>query len=414
MFHFYRYIKPDEYRLAPGDATHPQMKLPDFRTVPKEYWGQLHWQEDYRTEAAMLVDAGFQLWKRGYLWQPGTEALPAALVDDLEDNYRFVRTWFGPRWAAYLLWLRWREGETLAQERAAWRATKSAGQMPLSPMGYDPGHLPAQFAPSVSVIITSRNRPGHLRAVLGDLLVQSLAPSQVVVVDQSVEPIAVPEGVDYHHRPDLVGQWSGRNAAVALATGDFLAFVDDDVRLPRHWLQRHFQVLLGTQCQVSTGLYVPKGSVPKPASPYYASQWNANNSVMRRSVWEQVGPFDTAYDGTRWGDHAFGMAAYQAGFVLVQNPLAVVEDQAATHGGLREGDEPSYRAYRIGQRPQVARGVQRYFATYFGAAAYRRWCHTRLPWQGRGGLGLVMRLFWYWLKIALGHGPKPLPQDSVG
>lgn len=98
----------------------------------------------------------------------------------------------------------------------------------------------------ISLCIATFRRPERLRAVLHDLAVQQLQPCEVVVVDndaqasaRSVVEEAGPRlGCPIHYEVQPVQNIAlTRNRSVALASGEWLAFVDDDERAPATWLR---------------------------------------------------------------------------------------------------------------------------------------------------------------------------------
>lgn len=101
---------------------------------------------------------------------------------------------------------------------------------------------------NISVCIATYRRPARLRALLGDLAQQRRLPLEVVVVDNDAAEsgrVAVEQArsagtaftVHYAIQPEKNVALT-RNSTVALAQGDWLAFVDDDERVPPHWLER--------------------------------------------------------------------------------------------------------------------------------------------------------------------------------
>jgi succinoglycan biosynthesis protein ExoM len=99
---------------------------------------------------------------------------------------------------------------------------------------------------TISICIATYRRTNRLAALLGDLAGQSLPPSEIVVVDndadgsarETVEQYrngAPPCPVIYAIQP-LKNISLTRNRTIELATGDWLAFVDDDERAPATWL----------------------------------------------------------------------------------------------------------------------------------------------------------------------------------
>jgi succinoglycan biosynthesis protein ExoM len=99
---------------------------------------------------------------------------------------------------------------------------------------------------NISVCIATYRRPERLRALLDDLVAQQLPPFEIVVVDNDAAGSAR-EIVDERRRRgarcplryDLQTEKNislTRNRTVAIASGDWLAFIDDDERAPTAWL----------------------------------------------------------------------------------------------------------------------------------------------------------------------------------
>jgi glycosyltransferase involved in cell wall biosynthesis len=99
---------------------------------------------------------------------------------------------------------------------------------------------------NISVCIATYRRPERLRALLDDLVAQQLPPFEIVVVDNDAAGSAR-EIVDERRRRgarcplhyDLQTEKNislTRNRTVAIASGDWLAFIDDDERAPAAWL----------------------------------------------------------------------------------------------------------------------------------------------------------------------------------
>ncbi len=86
----------------------------------------------------------------------------------------------------------------------------------------------------ISVVVPSFNRAALLPATLDAILAQTLAARQVIVVDDgSTDGTAAMLAARYGGRVELVrlangGDLAARNAGMALATGDLVAFCDSD------------------------------------------------------------------------------------------------------------------------------------------------------------------------------------------
>jgi succinoglycan biosynthesis protein ExoM len=100
----------------------------------------------------------------------------------------------------------------------------------------------------LSVCIATYRRKRQLQALLDDLVRQQLSPAEVVVVDNDAEGSAravveqrradgAPFPIRYGIQPKKNISLT-RNRTVELASGEWLAFVDDDERAPADWLQR--------------------------------------------------------------------------------------------------------------------------------------------------------------------------------
>ncbi|MDP9140316.1 MAG: glycosyltransferase [Pseudomonadota bacterium] len=99
---------------------------------------------------------------------------------------------------------------------------------------------------NISICISTYQRPERLSALLTDLSRQRCLPQEVIVVDNdaagsargSVE-CARRDGAPFPILYDIEQRKNvalTRNCSVALASSDWLAFIDDDERAPRDWL----------------------------------------------------------------------------------------------------------------------------------------------------------------------------------
>jgi glycosyltransferase involved in cell wall biosynthesis len=160
--------------------------------------------------------------------------------------------------------------------------------------------------PLVSVIVPVRNGERFLGEALDSVLAQDYEPVELIVVDDgSTDGSGDIAGARGAHviRQEGGGLAAARNAGLAAAQGELVAFIDaDDVWLPGK-LVRQVEYLLdrpdvGFVYTSWTILLEPGVSVP----PQFAKGWRRPRAgylpsalVVRSSVLDQVGLFDPTY-----------------------------------------------------------------------------------------------------------------------
>jgi len=112
-------------------------------------------------------------------------------------------------------------------------------------------HLPGHPV-TVTVAIPTRGRPDGLCAVVRDVCAGERRPDEILVICQGEDAMdvgrglrdAVPEAMPRLHFyvSGRTGANASRNDAVQLAEGEFIAFSDDDMRLPPSWLRTMIEV----------------------------------------------------------------------------------------------------------------------------------------------------------------------------
>ena len=97
---------------------------------------------------------------------------------------------------------------------------------------------------NISVVIITRNRAEWLRDALNSVVRQSRRPDEVVVVDNASEDYTKDVVATFVDRLNIKyvyesvrGIPSARNAGVRNATGDIIAFIDDDCVADEDWLK---------------------------------------------------------------------------------------------------------------------------------------------------------------------------------
>lgn len=224
-------------------------------------------------------------------------------------------------------------------------------------------------APTVSVLICTRDRPDDLARCLPTILENDYPDFELVLVDQSTTDAserlvaAIDDRRLRYHRQHAVGKARGLNLALEHATGDIIALTDDDCTAPPDWLRRVAGVLeeepdagvvFGTLAAVEhdpSEQFIPTFE-PRTRRRLWGTFARApgtglgGNMAVRRNVLEQVGGFDECLGpGGRFRasvDWDVAYRALRAGFVVVQDP-----DDLVWHWGARAyGDGSAQRLVR--------------------------------------------------------------------
>ncbi|HZT14877.1 MAG TPA: glycosyltransferase [Gaiellaceae bacterium] len=242
-------------------------------------------------------------------------------------------------------------------------------------------------APSVSVVVPTRDGGARLGPCLDSLLACSY-PSErreIVVVDNVPK---TSKTADFLHaefgdqvrylREDVAGSASARNRGLAAASGEIVAFIDDDAVADRYWLvelAKAFslnpdvacvtQLILPAELEWPAQLWFEEyGGATKgfarrvfdmhanrpddPLFPFNAGRFGSGGSMaFKRVLLERLGGFDPALGN---GTPALGGVDLEVffrtlieGYTLVYEPAAIVR-----HRHLRDAAELRDRVYAYG------------------------------------------------------------------
>jgi len=149
----------------------------------------------------------------------------------------------------------------------------------------DPSELP------ISVVLCTRDRPDALRTVLRTLLQVDYGAFEVLVVDNAPSSSATRECVKEFAttHPGIrylvearAGLSRARNAGLAAALYDWVAFTDDDVLVDSWWLRGVERgIRRGADVACVTGL-VPPASLVAPSQRYFDERFSWTNSLVPR------------------------------------------------------------------------------------------------------------------------------------
>jgi glycosyltransferase involved in cell wall biosynthesis len=231
--------------------------------------------------------------------------------------------------------------------------------------------------PSVSVVIATRDRPGLLERAVQRVLAQDYPGAvRCVVVYDHVEvrslKLAVPPNrelvlIANTHRPGLPG---GRNSGVEAATGELLAFCDDDDVWRPQKLRRQVDLLHADPDAgaVSCGIMLEGPDIARERCldrtrvtfeellADRIMEVHSSTIVVRRSTWLAAGPVDEDIPGGYGEDYEWLLR------VAAHRPIAVVPEALVVvdwHGGSfffgRWATIVEAQRYLLAKHPELAR-----------------------------------------------------------
>lgn len=261
--------------------------------------------------------------------------------------------------------------------------------------------------PAVSLVIASYRRQDMLRETIGDVLAQNYGPFQVIVVDQSENPVeGLDPGVEVMHleRPHLP---HARNEGIHAARGEVVIFTDDDVAMPATFVQAHATCYADPSVGAVAGRVITLPNAPRPlleapsptgsdfdrAEPGAANVPRGCNMSFRKTALLDAGLFDEGYSSLAWSeeeDMAFGVR--RLGWRMVYEPRAWLIHRHSPQGGLRTTSQVPF------DRPEFYRD-RTYFALKnvggvdFWRVLWDLYRHT-LPPRARSARVLTRQVAW--------------------
>ncbi len=376
LFNNLKYLQPTHYfALKRKDGT---SIFPVVEELPNTIVSQLKLDKAYKSTLAQQYDLSWQAIQKGYIGTDNTYTQVKKLP--LEDEYRFVRKYFNPVWAGYVLLLRLLSFKNPFKEIKAWHITRGQKRSDYleRPIKHDEWQAFSSELlhknPLVSVIIPTLNRYKYLADVLTDLEKQEYKNFEVIIIDQS-EPFNKAFYTDFKLDLRVLYQeekalWLARNTAIKKAKGDLLLLFDDDSRVDSQWIINHIKCIDYFQAAISSGVSISTigAKVPKNYSFFRISdQLDTGNVLIKKDVFKHIGLFDRQFEKQRMGDGEFGLRAYLNLFVNISNPYAERLHLKVGTGGLRQmGSWDGFRPKKwFGPRPIPS--VLYLFRKYYGS-----------------------------------------------
>ncbi len=375
LFKFLKYLQPTHYFALYNKAGNSI--FPIVNDLPEEILEQLEKDVNFKNKLAQEYDMSWQVIQKGYVGNAKTytsfEKLP------LTDEYHFIRKYFSPIWASYILVLRILSFKNPFKEIPAWyrtRKTKRSNYLktPISHTKWDNFESSlVKEKPLVTVVIPTLNRYVYLKDVLLDLEKQDYKNFEVIVVDQS-EPFQKEFYQDFKLNIELIHQkekalWLARNAAIRKSKGDLLLLFDDDSRVGSDWISNHIKCIDFFNADISSGVSISKvgASVPENYSFFRVSdQLDTGNVLIKKEVFKTISLFDRQFEKQRMGDGEFGLRSHLHVFLNISNPYAERLHLKVSTGGLRQMG--SWDAFRTKKwfAPRPIPSVLYLFRMYYG------------------------------------------------
>lgn len=213
-------------------------------------------------------------------------------------------------------------------------------------------------SPRLSIIVPTFDRPKELRDLVYQLLHQRFSDFEILIVDQSDDPIILNHDtrINHYHIP-LIGPVAGTNEGISRARGEIVLILNDDVVLhdENKFLDWHLAYYISpnvggvggrivdrvwnpntrkTQCRISVGGRTVQNLTG--IEPCFLHSVHGANMSFRAKLFEQVGLFDTDYNGTGLlAETDFATRVRAAGWKLIFAPEASLLHLSAPTGGVR-------------------------------------------------------------------------------
>lgn len=185
--------------------------------------------------------------------------------------------------------------------------------------------------PAISVVIPAYNSTRFLETTLQSVLSQTLAPAEIIIVDDESRDATVEMVEQFCRQSSLIklvrqsnaGTQAARNNGIRHSTGDFIALLDhDDCWLPDYLAQlvpfrashriafSNYQLINGEGKITDRHKHI-RGAEMQLPQLLFGNQIFLSGALFSRQLWDEIGPFDESLVGA--GDWDWLLRAVIAG-----------------------------------------------------------------------------------------------------
>ena len=199
----------------------------------------------------------------------------------------------------------------------------------------------------ISVVIPTHNRSDALAKTLLKLSEQQFTEQWELIVVNNRCVDDTDEVIRRQHFPaplrlvheEKPGVAAARNAGIAIARGQYIILLDNDILVEPDFLRRHYDLLLANpgcwimgqvvnlpeQGGTPFGKYRQSlyGYIPRESAGGEAYWLAGSNISLPRSDWERLGGFDERFSGANVEDYDFAVRAWDAGIKILFRPSIV-------------------------------------------------------------------------------------------